>query len=80
MDGHLYEYKPFEVAQDTFDAEVTLTAEVNDTVTVTAKIDFKDPFILITDPGEPPIIGNSISLNSPASEPVTKKTSGSPRS
>ena len=66
MDGHLYEYDFFSVVEESFEAETSLKAEVEDTVTVTAKVDFKDPFILITDPGEPRIVGNMIHINATA--------------
>lgn len=66
MDGHLYEYEEFKVVEDSFDAEVSLTTEVADTVTVTAKVDFKDPFVLITDQGEPRINGNTVYINATA--------------
>lgn len=66
MDGHLYDYQSFEVTQDTFEAEVSLTTDVAETVTVTAKVDFKDPYILITDQGEPRIEGNIIYINATA--------------
>ena len=66
MDGHLYEYDFFSVVEENFEAEVSLKAELADTVTVTAKVDFKDPFVLITDPGEPRIAGNIIHINATA--------------
>lgn len=80
MDGHLYEYDFFSVVEETFDAEVSLKAEIEETVTVTAKVDFKDPFVLITDPGEPRIVGNLIHINATA-ERVTfiRPPSGDPQ-
>lgn len=66
MDGHLYEYEEFKVVEDSIDAEVSLSAEVGDNVTATAKVDFKDPFVLITDKGEPRINGNTIFINATA--------------
>lgn len=66
MDGHLYEYDFFSVVEESFESEVSLKAEVEDTATVTAKVDFKDPFVLITDPGGPRIVGNMIHINATA--------------
>lgn len=78
MDGHLYEYDFFSVVEETFEAEISLIAKVEDTVT--AKVAFKDPFVLITDPGEPRIIGNLIHINATA-ERVTlfQPPSGDPQ-
>jgi hypothetical protein len=66
MDGHLYNSEEFKVAEDSFEAEVSLTTEVAETVTLTAKVDFKDPFVIITDQGEPRIEGNLIYINAAA--------------
>ena len=66
MDGHLYNSEEFKVAEDSFEAEISLTTEVAETVTLTAKVDFKDPFVIITDQGEPRIEGNLISINATA--------------
>ena len=66
MNGHLYAFEQFEVARNTLEAEVKLTAEVNDNVIVTAEVDFKDPFVIITDQGTPRIEGNIIRINATA--------------
>ncbi|YCM46152.1 hypothetical protein V2O64_08985 [Verrucomicrobiaceae bacterium 227] len=66
MNGQLYAFEQFEVAQNTLEVEVKLTASVEETVTVTAELDFKDPFVIVTDQGTPRIVGNTIHINATA--------------
>lgn len=66
MNGHLYAFEQFEVARNTLEVDVKLTAEVAESVTVTAEVNFEDPFIIITDQGTPRIDGNIIHIHATA--------------
>lgn len=66
MNGQRYAFQEFKVSRDTLAAEVSLTSEVDDTVTMTAKVNFEDPYVLITEHGTPRIEGNTIHINATA--------------
>ena len=71
MNGHFYDFVVFEVEDSIgFEAEVELEIDVDETVSVTAVVDIDDPFVIVTDPGEPEFHGNIIRINATAERVV----------
>ena len=66
MNGHFYAVEQFRVDDGGFEAEVELGVEIGDTVRLKAVVDIDDPYVIVTDPGTPQIVGNLIKINATA--------------
>ena len=63
MNGFFYDFVQFTVdANGGFEAEVELKIEVDEHVKLTAIVDIDDPFVIVTDAGEPVIDGNIVRI------------------
>lgn len=63
MNGFFYDFTHFKIKEDgSFEVEVDLKVNVGDEVKVTAVVDIDDPFVIVTDPGEPIIEGNTVKI------------------
>ncbi|MGJ8698241.1 MAG: hypothetical protein ACSHYF_18110 [Verrucomicrobiaceae bacterium] len=81
INGHPYEVTPFRVHQGPFEARVDLAVDVSpDGTTLKATVEIDDPYVIVTNPGQPVIEGNRIKINATA-ERVTFITepSGDPQ-
>ena len=82
MNGYLYAVDPFEVGStDPFAVEVDLAVEVGDgAVEAIAVVDFKNPYVQITDPGEAKRDGQIFEIHATAEELVfVQEPSGDPQ-
>ncbi len=68
MNGHFYEVVPFTISDGGFEAEVDLEVTTGDETRLKATVDFRNPYVLVTDPGKPVISGNTIRINATAEE------------
>jgi hypothetical protein len=66
MNGHFHDVEAFRIVDDGFAVAVDLAVDVGDEVSVKATVDFKDPYVLITDPGKPVFDGNTIRIDATA--------------
>ena len=82
MDGYLYAGAPFEVrGDDPFAVEVELAVELGGgAVAAVAVVDFKSPYVQITDPGLPVRNGQAFEIRATAEELVfVQEPSGDPQ-
>ena len=80
MNEFPYARNAFQIHHDPFEVEVDLKVDVGDSIIANAVVDFVDPYILITDAGEPEIDGNLITINATAKEVVfITEPSGDPQ-
>lgn len=71
MNGFLYAVDEFRVDVDPFAVEVELGVELGaDGVKAKAVVDFKNPYVIITDPGVPVRNGNAFEIHATAEEVV----------
>jgi hypothetical protein len=80
MNGFPYADDEFRIHSDEFEVEVDLKVGVGDAIIAKAVVDFVNPYILVTNPGEPEIDGNLIKINATADEVVfITEPSGDPQ-
>ena len=71
MNGYLYAHDPFRVHHDPFAVEVKLEVDESDAgYKAGVVVDFKNPFVVITDPGEVVRNGNVFEIRATAEEVV----------
>lgn len=81
MNGFPYALEPFEILSDPLEVEVDLAVEVGEAgVTASARIDFKNPYLQVTDPGLPMRDGNLFEIHAIAEELVfVQEPDGAPQ-
>jgi hypothetical protein len=80
MNGRPYASAPFRIPGDGDPIKVDLAVAIGKEVTLTATVDFENPYLMVTDPGTPVISGHTIRIDATAEEVVfIQPPSGDPQ-